>query len=94
VSVLPLAERIVEVIGEFGPPGSRTYRYGSGCRVIGQVVLTAAHVVAGAHSVSVRGPDKVEYLAGTRLLSLPYLRGRSCGRRARPEHQRSARLRP
>jgi hypothetical protein len=60
---MPLAERVVEVIAEFGSSEEPSYRYGSGCRVAGRVVLTAAHVVAGAHAVLVRGVDKLEYHA-------------------------------
>ena len=52
--LVPLAARVVEVIADLG--GS--YRYGSGFIVRAGTVLTAAHVVAGAVSVSVRDPDK------------------------------------
>jgi Trypsin-like peptidase domain len=57
---MPLAERVVEVIADLGPHANPRFRYGSGCRVVGRTVLTAAHVVASAHAVSVRGPDKLE----------------------------------
>ena len=60
---LPLAARVVEVIADRGEGISPRYRYGSGCAVAGRTVLTAAHVVAGAGSVSVRGPDKVPHQA-------------------------------
>ncbi len=49
------ADRIVEVIGDYG---EEQYRLGSGCIVAGRVVLTAAHVVAGARSVIVRDARK------------------------------------
>jgi len=48
------ADRVVEVIGDDG----KEYRLGSGCIVAGRVVLTAAHVVAGAKSVIVRDSRK------------------------------------
>ncbi|MEV6806247.1 trypsin-like peptidase domain-containing protein [Streptomyces sp. NPDC051132] len=48
---------MVEVVARFET--SPRYRYGSGL-LVGKEVLTAAHVVAGAKSVSVRGPDKIE----------------------------------
>lgn len=48
------ADRVVEVIGDYG----KEYRLGSGCIVAGRVVLTAAHVVAGAKSVVVRDVRK------------------------------------
>jgi hypothetical protein len=60
---MPLADRIVEVIADLGGAGHARYRYGSGCLVAGQIVLTAAHVVVGAKSVKVRGPDKVAHTA-------------------------------
>lgn len=56
---VPLAARVVEVIADLGEATSPRYRYGSGCVVVGATVLTAAHVVAGARTVVVRGPDKV-----------------------------------
>ncbi len=58
---VPLAARVVEVIADCGEDASPRYRCGSGCLVAGRTVLTAAHVVAGAVSVVVRGPDKVEH---------------------------------
>lgn len=59
---MPLAARVVEVLADCGEEaGPRRYRCGSGCLVAGRTVLTAAHVVAGAVSVVVRGPDKVEH---------------------------------
>ena len=58
-----LAARVIEVIADLGPSAEVRYRYGSGCIVGGRTVLTAAHVVAGAVTVSVRDPDRHEYLA-------------------------------
>jgi WD40 repeat protein len=52
------ADRIVEVIGDYGKLANRRYRLGSGCIVAGRVVLTAAHVVSGAESVIVRDTRK------------------------------------
>jgi hypothetical protein len=63
VAVAALAARVVEVIADLGPSAGAGYRYGSGCIVRGGTVLTAAHVVAGAVSVVVRGPDRREYAA-------------------------------
>jgi WD40 repeat protein len=60
---LPLAARVVEVLSDYGEGHSPRYRSGSGCLVAGRTVLTAAHVVAGAVSVLVRGPDKVAHQA-------------------------------
>ena len=61
---MPLSARLVEVIADYGEAANRDrYRYGSGCQVAGRTVLTAAHVVAGAVSVAIRGPDKVEHRA-------------------------------
>lgn len=51
---------MVEVIADRGEDRTPRFRSGSGCRVSGRTVLTAAHVVAGAVSVVVRGPDKVK----------------------------------
>jgi WD40 repeat protein len=59
----PLAARVVEVIADLGPSAANRYLYGSGCIVQGRTVLTAAHVVADAVTVSVRDPDKREYSA-------------------------------
>lgn len=53
---MSMAGRVVEVIAEH--ESCPRYRYGSGL-LVGREVLTAAHVVCGAKSVSVRGPDKV-----------------------------------
>ena len=55
---VPLAARVVEVIADLGVPAHPRFRYGSGFIVRAGTVLTAAHVVAGAVSVSVRDPDK------------------------------------
>lgn len=57
--LVPLADRIVEVIADLGEAAGPRYRYGSGCIVRGHTVLTAAHVVVGAQAVQVRRPDKV-----------------------------------
>ncbi|MFE0877045.1 trypsin-like peptidase domain-containing protein [Streptomyces smyrnaeus] len=56
--MVALADRVVEVVSDFGPSASPRYRYGSGCVMSGRTVLTAAHAVAGADSVWVRGRDK------------------------------------
>ncbi|MFD5858363.1 trypsin-like peptidase domain-containing protein [Streptomyces chartreusis] len=56
--MVALAERVVEVISDFGPSASPRYRYGSGCVVSGRTVLTAAHAVMGAETVWIRGRDK------------------------------------
>ena len=53
-----MAARVVEVIADLGAEVHPRFRYGSGFIVLGAMVLTAAHVVAGAESVSVRDPDK------------------------------------
>src|SRR5215472_13009893 len=52
------ADRVVEVIGEYGQSSEEQFRLGSGCVVAGRVVLTAAHVVAGARRVIVRDARK------------------------------------
>jgi Trypsin-like peptidase domain/NB-ARC domain len=54
----PLRARVVEVIADLGAEERPRFRYGSGFIVRKGTVLTAAHVVAGAVSVSVRDPDK------------------------------------
>ncbi len=56
---MPLANRIVEVIADLGVGARPRYRYGSGCIVRGRTVMTAAHLVVGAQTVSVRRVDKV-----------------------------------
>ena len=56
---LPLAARVVEVIADQGVGCTPRFRCGSGCLVAGRTVLTAAHIVVGAVSVVVRGPDKI-----------------------------------
>ena len=58
---VPLADRVVEVIADFGVDATARFRYGSGCIVRGRTILTVAHLVAGASSVSVRDADKREY---------------------------------
>ena len=64
--VVPLRERVVEIVLDLGPGPAERYRYGSGFRLGGRLVLTAAHVVAGAATagITVRGPDKVPCPAG------------------------------
>jgi WD40 repeat protein len=59
----PLASRVLEVIADRGETRNPRYRFGSGCLVAGRTVLTAAHVVADAASIVVRGPDKILYRA-------------------------------
>jgi WD40 repeat protein len=59
VASVPLRQRVVEVIADLGKTSRPRWRYGSGLLVGGRQVLTAAHVVAGAAAVTVRGPDKV-----------------------------------
>ena len=63
--VVPLRERVVEIEAALGPGLAARYRYGSGFRLGGRLVLTAAHVVAGAAAagITVRGPDKVPHPA-------------------------------
>jgi S1-C subfamily serine protease len=63
--VVPLRERVVEVEAALGTGLAERYRYGSGFRLGGRLVLTAAHVVAGAAAaeIIVRGPDKVPHPA-------------------------------
>ena len=57
---VPWSERLVEVIADLG---SARYRYGSGCIVTGKTVLTAAHVIADAVTVTVRDASKRSYRA-------------------------------
>ena len=63
--VVPLRERVVEIEAALGSGPMERYRYGSGFRLGGRLVLTAAHVVAGAAvaGITVRGPDKVPHPA-------------------------------
>ena len=63
--VVPLRERVVEIEAALGTERAERYRYGSGFRLGGRLVLTAAHVVVGAAAagIVVRGPDKVPHLA-------------------------------
>ena len=62
--VVPLRERVVEIEAALGAGPGERYRYGSGFRLGGRLVLTAAHVVAGAAAgITVRGPDKVPHPA-------------------------------
>ncbi len=58
-----MAARVVEVIADRGESAHPRYRYGSGCIVVGRIVLTAAHVVVGAETVRVRDPNKVMHAA-------------------------------
>ena len=55
--VVPLRERVVEIEAARGTGLAERYRYGSGFRPGGRLVLTAAHVVAGAAAtgITVRG---------------------------------------
>ena len=64
--VVPPRERVVEIEAALGTGLAARYRYGSGFRLGGRLVLTAAHVVAGAAAagITVRGPDKVPHPAG------------------------------
>jgi WD40 repeat protein len=71
VDGIPLAARVVEVVADLGADSSARYRYGSGCRVSGRLVLTAAHVVAGAIWIGVRGPDKKQISAKPILVGDP-----------------------
>ncbi|WP_460071329.1 trypsin-like peptidase domain-containing protein [Streptomyces sp. YKOK-I1] len=57
---VPWSERLVEVIADIGPAG---FRYGSGCVVTGKTVLTAAHVIFDAVSVTIRDTHKRSYPA-------------------------------
>ncbi len=63
--VVPLWERVVEIEAALGTGLAGRYRYGSGFRLGGRLVLTAAHVVAGAAAagITVRGPDKMPHPA-------------------------------
>jgi Trypsin-like peptidase domain len=63
--VVPLRERVVEIEAACGNGSAEWYRYGSGFRLGGRLVLTAAHVVAGAAAagIVVQGPDKVPHPA-------------------------------
>jgi Trypsin-like peptidase domain len=63
--VVPLRERVVEIEAALGPGRGERYRYGSGFRLGGWLVLTAAHVIAraAAAGIVVRGPDKVPHRA-------------------------------
>jgi hypothetical protein len=54
----PLRRRLVEVIADLGEGKEPRWRYGSGLRIGGQQVLTAAHVVVEAVRLEVRDPDK------------------------------------
>jgi trypsin-like peptidase len=60
----PLRERVVAIRAARGTGQATRYRYGSGFRLGGRLVLTAAHVVAeaAAAGIVVRGPDKMPHL--------------------------------
>ncbi len=60
-----LASRVVAVTADRGPgaPPGRRYSFGSGCLIGSGAVLTAAHVVAGAKTVTVRTADWTEHPA-------------------------------
>ncbi len=64
MATVPLVERVaaISVDRGLGAPGGR-YSYGSGCLIGGNTVLTAAHVVAGAHQVWVRTAGWAEHPA-------------------------------
>lgn len=65
--VVPLWERVVEIILDLGPGPAGRYRYGSGTRLGGWLVMTAAQVVVGAAAgITVRGPDKASHPARVR----------------------------
>jgi hypothetical protein len=61
VTAVPLSARVVEIEASFGTGSAVRYQYGSGFRLGGRLVLTAAHVVTGdaAAGIIVRGLDKV-----------------------------------
>ena len=63
--VVPPRERVVEIALDLGTGLAERYRYGSGFRLGGRLVLTAAHVVAGAAAagITVRDTDKVPHRA-------------------------------
>jgi len=63
--MIPLRGRLVEIEAALGTGSAERYRYGSGFRLGERLVLTAAHVVAGAAAagITVRGPDKVPHPA-------------------------------
>ena len=73
MSGTPLADRVVEVIADLGPTADprHRYRYGSGCRVAGQTVLTAAHVVKDADTVVIRDLYKEEHAASVEFVGDP-----------------------
>jgi Trypsin-like peptidase domain len=88
---LPTRHRVVEVIAYLGAGASPRWQTGSGF-LVGEdgTVLTAAHVVVGAVSVSVREVDKTEHAAALdpafvgdvercdlALLTVPELAGRA-----------------
>lgn len=62
------ADRVVEVLGDLGPAVPRRWISSSGLLISGRHVLTAAHAVAGAGTVTVRGADKVELAAVVALV--------------------------
>ena len=63
-SSVPVRRRLVAVEADFGEGSSDRWHYGSGLLIGGRRVLTAAHVVEGATSVTVRRPtDDVSWTA-------------------------------
>lgn len=63
MKTVSFVDRVVEVIADRGPTADPRYLFGSGCILVGGTVLTAAHAVAGAQAVWVRGTDKVRHRA-------------------------------
>ena len=63
VMAVPVRQRVVEIEADLGEASSPRWRYGSGLLIGGRWVLTAAHVVAGAVAVMVRGTDKARLVA-------------------------------
>jgi Trypsin-like peptidase domain len=55
---VPTRRRVVEIEVDLGEETNPRWRYGSGLLVGHRTVLTAAHVVAGAKAIAVRGSDK------------------------------------
>ncbi len=82
MSAWSLSERTVKVIADRGE-GTRDRRFvhGSGCLIGGTTVLTAAHILQGAHRVTVRRPDLAEFSATVCLAGdpKPWRVGRSPG---------------
>src|SRR4051812_47157634 len=53
---IPLRQRIVAVVADFGVGTTPRWAYGSGLLIGGRRVLTAAHTIKGATTVTVRRP--------------------------------------